>query len=144
MRWPLAGMIACAAALGGEAHAGPLGAEACKEVKAERETLLARGLEADIARGPEWGKANLAPERLKEIARYIELTEQLTFRCGELAVARPDGKPLLKRPDPPPAAAASAAGTAPVAADGAAKPAKKKKKASPASDAAAAPAAKQP
>jgi hypothetical protein len=143
MRLPLAGMIAVTVALGGEALAGPLDAETCKGVKAEREALTAHGLEADIAKGPEWGRANLAPERLKEIARYIELTEQLTFRCGELAVVRPDGKPLLKRPDPP-SAAAAAAGAAPVAADGTAKPAKKKKKAPPASDAAAAPAAKQP
>ena len=141
MRWPLAGMIfALAAGLGG-ALAAPLDEEACKGIKTEREGLVAKGLESDIARGPEWGKANLPPDRLKEIARMIELNEQLTFRCGQLTVARPDGKPLLKKelPAPKPAAsaakdkkgaepAAPAAATDPASGDPQAKPTAKKKK----------------
>jgi hypothetical protein len=141
MRWPLAGIVvALAAGLGG-AVAAPLDEEACKGAKTEREGLVAKGVESDIARGPEWGKANLPPDRLKEVARLIELNEQLTFRCGQLTVARPDGKPLLKKEEPAPKAAGAAGagkdkkkGADPAAAaadpDPQAKPpAKKKKKA---------------
>jgi hypothetical protein len=125
MRWRLAGLIVALAGAPLGALAAPLDEEACKGVKAEREGLLAKGLEADIAKGAEWGKSNLSPDRLKEVARLIELNEQLTFRCGQLTVTRPDGKPLLKK-DPPPAPAAAAA--TPASSDPQAKPPAKKKK----------------
>jgi hypothetical protein len=131
MRWPLVGIgFALAAGIGG-ALAAPLDEQACKGLKTEREALVTRGIESDMAKGPEWAKSNLQPDRLKEVARLIELNEQLTFRCGQLTVARPDGKPLLKKEDPAPKGAATekkgANPAAPAAAG--APPAKKKKKA---------------
>lgn len=126
MRWPLAAMIVALAGAPGVAEAAPLDEAACSGIKTERDGLIAKGLEADIARGAEWGKVNLPPDRLKEIARLIDLNEQLTFRCGQLTVTRPDGKPLLKKETPPPQPAAAAAAPG----DPEAKPpAKKKKKA---------------
>ncbi len=141
MRWPLAAVIVALAAVSGGARAAPLDEAACSAAKTERDGLVAKGLDADIARGAEWGKANLPPDRLKEVARLIELNEQLTFRCGQLTVTRPDGKPLLKKeeaPKPPAAAAKDKKGEDPAApaataapGDPEAKPAAKKKKKAP-------------
>jgi hypothetical protein len=126
MRWPLAAVIVALAGAPGLARAAPLDEAACNGIKTERDGLVAKGLEADLAKGAEWGKVNLPPDRLNEIARLIELNEQLTFRCGQLTVTRPDGKPLLKKEPPPPQPAAAAAAPS----DPEAKPpAKKKKKA---------------
>jgi hypothetical protein len=60
----------------------PLTKEACDTVKSEQDTLAAAGVKEDFAKGPEWAKANLPRERLQQIRRYIELEEQLLFRCG--------------------------------------------------------------
>lgn len=84
-------------ALPATAGAVPLDKPACDSLKTEHAALLAGGLEADMARGPEWAKANLAPERLKLIERLIEVEEQLSFRCGEIVTARP----LMKEPPKP-------------------------------------------
>ena len=43
-----------------------------------------------MGKGPEWAKVNLAPEKLEQIRRLIELDEQLLFRCG--------GRPLVVIP----------------------------------------------
>ena len=41
-----------------------------------------------MAKGPEWAKANLGPEKLQQVQRLIEVEEQLLFRC--------QGKPLVQ------------------------------------------------
>ena len=43
-----------------------------------------------LAKGPEWAKANLPPDKLEQIRRLIEVDEQLLFRC--------QGKPLVLLP----------------------------------------------
>ncbi len=78
------------------AGAAPLDQAACDTLKSERSALVAAGLEVDRNRGPEWAKANLAPDRLKLIERMIAVDEQLSFRCGEPVTARP----TLKAPKP--------------------------------------------
>jgi hypothetical protein len=40
-------------------------------------------------RGPAWAKANLSPEKLKDIEHFIDLQEQILFRC-------PQSKPLVE------------------------------------------------
>jgi hypothetical protein len=58
----------------------------CAAMSAEYQGLIAAGLKADLEKGPEWGKANLNEERLKLIARLIEVEETLAFRCRTLAI----------------------------------------------------------
>jgi hypothetical protein len=114
------------------ALATPLDQPTCDTLKIERDTLVAAGLETEMARGPEWAKTNLPPDRLKQIARMIEVDEQLSFRCGELATARP----TLKEPKPVEAAAVpgkkeaatAPAGQSATASTGDEAPVKKKKK----------------
>lgn len=115
------------------AVATPLDQPACDALKAERASLVAAGLETEMARGPDWAKTNLQPDRLKQIARMIEVDEQLSFRCGEPATARP----TLKEPKPvqaaavpgkKEAAAATGQASALVSPSGDGAPLKKKKK----------------
>lgn len=79
------------------ALAAPLDPEACTALKTEHTSLVAAGAKSDMSRGPEWAKANLAPDRLEKIKRLITIQEQLSFRCGEQLTARPQ----IKEPPKP-------------------------------------------
>ena len=66
--------------------AEPMAKDACDGVKAEQDGLVAGGVRDDMAKGADWAKANLGHDRLQRIQRYIELDEQLLFRCGHAKV----------------------------------------------------------
>jgi hypothetical protein len=91
--------------------AAPLDKEECAKLKGEQAQLEQEDVRTNMGRGPEWAKANLAPEKLELVRRIIEIDEQLLFRC--------QGKPLVsfrEAADPDPAAAGSKEATkAPVA-----------------------------
>lgn len=78
---------ACAAAL--PVRAERLGKDVCEALKAEEASLVTAGVKTDMERGPEWAKTNLAPERMQQIARLIDVTEQLNFRCREIKAPPP-------------------------------------------------------
>lgn len=89
----------------GPAASAPLDPQACKDLNTERDAMVGAGLKSDMDRGPEWAKANLAPDRLKQIERLISVEEQLSFRCGQLVTASPQ----IKEPPKPPEEKAAAA-----------------------------------
>lgn len=64
------------------ASAEPLAKEECDKLQAEQGALTSAGVHDQLVRGAEWGKANLSLLQLKNVERYIELEEQLSFRCG--------------------------------------------------------------
>jgi len=64
------------------AWAERLDKSACNVLKVELGGIIAAGARDDMERGPEWAKANLPREKLRNILRLIELEEQLEFRCG--------------------------------------------------------------
>jgi hypothetical protein len=121
-------------AVAGAVLAEPLAKEECDKLQAEQNVLTTAGVRDHLGRGAEWGKANLSPPQLEQIARFIVLEEQLSFRCGlaklraSLPVAEEGGdqdldengiplpakgKPAAKAPlakDKAPAAAPPAAG----------------------------------
>ncbi|MDX2158403.1 MAG: hypothetical protein SFW09_18040 [Hyphomicrobiaceae bacterium] len=70
--------------------AEPLAKEACDTLKAEHAGLEANGLAETLKKGAAWGKSHLKPSQLRDVQRYIELEEQLLFRCGYARM-----KPLL-------------------------------------------------
>lgn len=75
------------------AWAAPLDAETCTRLKGEQAGLEKAGVRNSMDKGPQWAKANLAPERLVDIKRLIEIDEQLLFRCqggGTLVQLPPD------------------------------------------------------
>lgn len=63
------------------ASAAPLDKETCEKIKAEQATLTSA--KESMAKGAEWGKANLSKEKLQEIQKYIQNEEQIAFRCVE-------------------------------------------------------------
>lgn len=71
-------------AAGSAARADRVNITDCKGFEAEKVALDKTGIAEDVAKGPEWGKANLSPERLRNVGRYIFLEEQLTFRCPDV------------------------------------------------------------
>lgn len=80
--WRTAAVAAVASAISAAAVAEPLAKEACDTAEAERARLLADGVQDAIRKGPVWAKANLPPQKLEAVARYIALQEDLLFKCG--------------------------------------------------------------
>ena len=78
--------LAFIALLGAPAWAEDLEAELtrCRGLEAEKASLMAADVPADMDRGPQWASANLPKERLQQIARFIEVDEQLKFRCQDV------------------------------------------------------------
>ncbi len=58
------------------AWALPLAPEACERARGEQTELSSKGVAIDVAKGGEWGRANLDRARLAQVARWIELEEQ--------------------------------------------------------------------
>lgn len=84
MRLP--GLLVAVIALAAAPTAGwtaQLDKQICVDLKAEHGWLQQKGATGDMAKGPEWAKANLPSERLKAIERLIHVEEQLAFRCPQ-------------------------------------------------------------
>ena len=60
--------------------------ETCAQLRGEQATFIQSGILADLQRGPEWAKSNLAAERLREIELFITLDEQIKFGCREVTL----------------------------------------------------------
>jgi hypothetical protein len=86
LRWSLAAAallaVLVSAFLGPQTGAEPLPKEECDKLKVEHGDLVTIGVREQLNRGAEWGKANLTPDQLQRVARFIALDEQLSFRCG--------------------------------------------------------------
>lgn len=76
----LVGLLGAGAALT-QARAAPLDAETCNKLMVEHEALETAGVEQSLAKGPEWAKANLSPDKIEQVRRFIELEELIQFRC---------------------------------------------------------------
>lgn len=98
--------------LAGPAAATPLDEESCKKLQAERQGLATQGVDKNLEKGADWAKANLKVADIILVKRYLELYEQLKFRCekvialieldepddeGEDGVAKKDGPPTPER-----------------------------------------------
>lgn len=85
VRCCLAAIAVCAVWLGAgspQAVAASLSKEECDKLHAEQAELTAAGVREQFDRGAEWGKANLPPDKLQRVQRFISIEEQLSFRCG--------------------------------------------------------------
>jgi hypothetical protein len=91
-------LLLCLAALCAslaEVRAAPLDADTCTKLAIEHGELEVAGIDKEMTKGPEWGKANLGPERLAQVRRFIELEELMLFRCRgkSLVTLPPDTEP---------------------------------------------------
>jgi len=57
--------------------------DTCGQLRVEQTKFLKTGILSEMNKGPEWAKANLSPERMREIKRYIQLDEQVRFGCRD-------------------------------------------------------------
>lgn len=90
--------------------------ETCDQLKGEQAKFMASGIASDLQKGPDWGKANLPPERLREIEHFILLDEQLKFGCRQVTLTADvlrAGEAANKIENPAPPAAAAAKPTKP-------------------------------
>jgi hypothetical protein len=110
----LLGVLALATA--GGAGAAPLTADECHRLNGEHKELVGAGLEASLAKGPEWARANLSPDDLARIRHFLEIVRP--SEPATAAAAAPKGPiiPLpLRRPEPPARAGKSASAPTPAA-----------------------------
>lgn len=63
------------------AAAAPLDAEECGRLAEEHKVLVGAGIEAQLAKGPDWGRDNLDQAQLDRIKQFLAIEEQLRFRC---------------------------------------------------------------
>jgi hypothetical protein len=89
---PLALCVAAGLAVLANGHAAPLEPEVCAKLKDERVVLEQAGVRGNMAKGPQWAKANLPPDKLDQIRRLIDVESQLLFRCsGQRLIELPAG-----------------------------------------------------
>ncbi len=91
------------------AAAAPLDEAACKTYDAQQKVLETQGLKEDVAKGPDWAKANLSAARIELVKQYIHIKEQVSFRCPSLIVVSvPElAEPEAKHPQADPAGKAT-------------------------------------
>ena len=107
LRTALSSAAAVGVSIGGALAAPKLDKETCEQLKGEQAKFMASGIVEDIQKGPEWGKGNLTPERIREIEHFIMLDEQLKFGCrivtmtADVFRASEEATKLEAPPEPP-------------------------------------------
>jgi hypothetical protein len=75
------------------ASADPLDDAACQRLRSERQALTLLGIDKQVEKGADWAKASLTVADLNLVKRYLDVSEQLKFRCDKIvAVAEPEEK----------------------------------------------------
>jgi len=74
------------AGLASDGQARPLKKEVCKALAAERTTLAKKDVIDALLKGPEWSRSNIPADAIQRIRRYLEVEEQLRFRCRGMKV----------------------------------------------------------
>ncbi len=113
----LAGTAAGLAAIA--ARAEPLPKEACDVLASEHDKLVAGGVKVWMAQGVPDARNRLGADKVGQIARFLEVDEQLLFRCGlykarftlPTDVEEPPVEPAAPPVKPPPAGREKAAPT---------------------------------
>ncbi len=67
--------------VGAPAFSAPLDKEACANLSQELQNLKALDVDKLMEKGPEWAISNLSQSDLNLVRRYIDVDEQIKFRC---------------------------------------------------------------
>ena len=69
----------------GAAFAGQprIDADTCTQLRLEHMKYVASGVVETFNKGPEWGKANLSQDKLRDLELFIQLDEQIKFGCRD-------------------------------------------------------------
>jgi hypothetical protein len=96
----------------GGAVAEPLDKESCAGLQSKRTRLLNRDMQTALDQGPDWVKTHLNEEEIERVRRFLNIEEQIEFRCRGGGVAKtkvqtgtPDEIPLPDRKPTPPSSA---------------------------------------
>ena len=77
----------------GAASANPLDDQACQRLRTERQALTVLGIDKHVEKGAVWAKERLTVADLNLVKRYLDVFEQIKFRCEKiLALAEPEEK----------------------------------------------------
>ena len=87
------------------ARAEPLPKEACDLLGEEHQRLSSGGVREWMAAGAATARSRLSGEQLKSIERFIEVDEQLAFRCGQFKARFVLPRDPEEPPEPEPAKA---------------------------------------
>jgi hypothetical protein len=76
-----AALFSCLLESANPALAVPLDKQACEDLALERQGLVALKVEDLMAKGAEWAASHLSLGDLNLVRRFIEVDEQIKFRC---------------------------------------------------------------
>lgn len=75
------------------ASANPLDDQACQRLRTERQALTVLGIDKHVEKGAGWAKERLTVADLHLVKRYLDVFEQIKFRCEKIvAFAEPEEK----------------------------------------------------
>jgi hypothetical protein len=79
----IAALAFCLVPASGRATEAKIDADICAALRLEQIKFRQSGILDDMSKGPEWAKANLPPDRLREVEHYLQLNEQVKFGCRD-------------------------------------------------------------
>jgi hypothetical protein len=75
------------------ASAAPLDEAACQRLKTEQQALNVLGVDKQVEKGAGWAKEHLTVADLNLVKRYVDVFEQIIFRCEKVvALVEPQAK----------------------------------------------------
>lgn len=66
------------------ASADPLDEAACQRLRTERQALIVLGIDKQVEKGAAWAKERLTVADLNLVKRYLDVFEQIKFRCDKV------------------------------------------------------------
>ena len=75
------------------AVAEPLDRESCAGLQNERKQLFNADMQAALDQGPDWVKKHLTDEAIERVRRFLDVEEQIQFRCRGGGVDKAIAKP---------------------------------------------------
>jgi hypothetical protein len=73
--------------------ADPLDEASCQRLRTEQQALIVLGTDKTVEKGASWAKERLTVADLNLVKRYLDVMEQIKFRCEKIvALAEPEEK----------------------------------------------------
>jgi hypothetical protein len=100
----LSSILLVAAAAGSftvvRAGAEPLDEDACANLQTERKQLLDKDMQSALDQGPNWVKSHLTEPDIERVRHFLNIEEQIEFRCRGGGVTKAKASPTGKMPLP--------------------------------------------
>ncbi len=83
------------------ARAEPLDKQSCANLQNQRKQLFNADMQAALDQGPDWVKKHLTDEAIERVRHFLDVEEQIQFRCRGGGVDKPVAKPIDTKPPMP-------------------------------------------